>query len=200
MLLGEAESRDAAHYEHGLGTSTWLADTHRFTRREANRLLHDGDDLTRFTQVREGMLDGGISVPQSQAVACDADLLPAILGGPSGILDVGRDHRLVTPTIRAALAARDQGCVFPGCDQPPAACDAHHLIPWQQGGTTSLVNLVLAGRHHHGIIEPGDRPEHTRWHVRLRDDCVPEVIPPAHVDHARRPCVHQRFRTPDRAG
>ncbi|MEZ5090275.1 MAG: hypothetical protein R2719_11485 [Micropruina sp.] len=43
--------------------------------------------------------------------ACDADILPVVLGGPSGVLDVGQKHRLVTPTIRQALHARDQGCV-----------------------------------------------------------------------------------------
>ena len=89
---------------------------------------------------------------------------------------------------------------FPGCDQPPSACEAHHVIAWQAGGATSLTNLVSVCRHHHGIIEPGDRPEHTRWHIRLRDDGIPEVIPPTHVDQMRRPRVHQRFRVPDRAG
>ncbi len=388
-LLAEVEKRDAVHHELGLSTAGWVADTLRYTRREANRLIHDSDHLTRFPHLKSGMLDGSVSIPQSQAVgrvlnklpdtisadaeraaeqtmvdycaefdshalknlsrhlldvvapeiaeeseakrlerearqaharrhlsfvsdgdgsmlirgslpivegeqlkaqvdaiaaqarrvaldvadplvepgsitmsmrradalvqlvdqaaraglvpgnggdrprimvtidyqrlladctrggvlptgtelpagefrrlACDADILPVMLGGPSGVLDVGRDHRLVTPSIRAALTARDRGCIFPGCDQPPSATEAHHLIPWQNGGETSLSNLVSLCRHHHGIVEPGERPEHVRWHVRLRDDGVPEVVPPRHVDKTLRPRVHQRFRHPDRA-
>lgn len=139
-----------------------------------------------------------ISTGQLRRLACDAGILPIVLGGPSGVLDVGREHRLVTPTIRAALVARDQGCVFPGCDRPPAACEAHHLIPWQSGGATSIHNLALFCPHHHGIVEPGNGPPHFRWHARLRDDGIVEIIPPRHVDRNQRPRVHQRFRIHDR--
>nr|WP_228489312.1 HNH endonuclease signature motif containing protein [Raineyella fluvialis] len=76
-------------------------------------------------------------------LCCDADVLPVVLGGEGQVLDVGREHRLVTPPIRTALTVRDGGCAFPGCDRPPAACHAHHIIPWQEGGSTSLDNLVL---------------------------------------------------------
>ncbi|MBK8446843.1 MAG: DUF222 domain-containing protein [Micropruina sp.] len=59
---------------------------------------------------------------------CDADILPIVLDGDTQPLDVGRAQRLLTPPIRAALEIRDQGCVFPGCDKPPAACHAHHIV------------------------------------------------------------------------
>ncbi len=126
---------------------------------------------------------------------CDADLLPAVLGGPSQILDVGRTQRLVTGPIRAALELRDGGCVFPGCDKPPHACHAHHLQPWWAGGRTSLENLVLVCAHHHGIVEPGHDPTADRWKVRIRDDGRPEVIPPVRADAQQRPRVHARFLT-----
>ncbi|MCB0913080.1 MAG: DUF222 domain-containing protein, partial [Propionibacteriaceae bacterium] len=107
-------------------------------------------------------------------LACDADLLPAVLGGESEPLDVGRSQRLVTGPIRAALEARDRGCAFPGCDRPPDDCHAHHIIPWWAGGDTALHNLVLVCPHHHGIVEPsrpgpGPEPAH-RWQIRLRPD------------------------------
>ena len=127
---------------------------------------------------------------------CDADLLPAVLGSKSEPLDVGRAQRLVTPPIRAALELRDGGCVFPGCEKPPEACHAHHIVPWWAGGRTSLENLVLACPHHHGIIEPA-RPEHPdpdRWQVRLRNGTA-EVIPPKRVDPNQRPRTHARFTT-----
>jgi hypothetical protein len=73
---------------------------------------------------------------------CDAEILPAVLGGRSEPLDVGRAQRLVTPPMRAALELRDGGCIFPGCEKPPEACHAHHLIPWWAGGATALSNLA----------------------------------------------------------
>ncbi len=126
---------------------------------------------------------------------CDADLLPIVLGGESEILDVGRTQRLVTPPIRAALEQRDGGCVFPGCNTPPQTCHAHHIIPWWAGGVTALRNLVLLCPHHHGIIEPSRDPEADRWRIRLRNDCIPEILPPVRVDPEQRPRLHARFHT-----
>ncbi|MBP8919781.1 MAG: HNH endonuclease [Micropruina sp.] len=129
--------------------------------------------------------------------ACDADILPVVLGGPSGVLDVGQKHRLVTPTIRQALHARDQGCVFAGCNRPAADCDAHDIVPWQQGGPTSLANLCLLCKHHHNLLEPdARRPADLQWQIRISPDGVAEVIPPRYVDQHRRPRRHQRFRQP----
>ncbi len=127
---------------------------------------------------------------------CDADLLPAVLGGRSEVLDVGRTRRLVTPSIRTALELRDGGCIFPGCDKPPQDCHAHHLTPWWAGGRTSLSNLVLACPHHHGIIEPGHDPTADRWHARLGVDGLAEVVPPTRVDPRRRPKRHARLSQP----
>ena len=50
------------------------------------------------------------------------------------------------------MIARDRHCAAPGCDQPPAACDVHHIIPRARGGPTSLTNLILACRFHHLIM------------------------------------------------
>ena len=65
-----------------------------------------------------GLIGDGepISAGELRRLCCDADLLPAVLGGGSEVLDVGREHRLVTPAIRAALRLRDGGCIFPGCE------------------------------------------------------------------------------------
>lgn len=127
---------------------------------------------------------------------CDADLLPAVMGGPSEALDVGRTQRLVTEPIRAALELRDRGCVFPGCDKPPWACHAHHKVPWWAGGVTALSNLALVCDHHHGIVEPGHDPTADRWRLEFREDGIPFVIPPRRVDPRQRARVHARFLTP----
>ncbi|NLT29683.1 MAG: DUF222 domain-containing protein [Propionibacterium sp.] len=129
---------------------------------------------------------------------CDAEVLPAVLGGESEVLDVGRAERLVTREIRRALEIRYQGCVFPGCDKPPDACHAHHITPWWAGGATSLTNLVLVCAHHHGIVEPGYDSDADRWRVELGAGGVPRVIPPCRVDPEQRPRIHTRFRRPSR--
>lgn len=135
-----------------------------------------------------------------QLLACDADVLPIALDGAGVPLDVGRVHRLVTPGIRAALDARDQGCAFPGCDRPPADCEAHHIRPWWAEGPTALNNLALLCPHHHRVVEPDrdgpwdiDNPH--RWSIRIRDG-LPILTPPALFDPTRRPRRHARFRQP----
>src|SRR3954453_21312188 len=63
-------------------------------------------------------------------LACDAEVIPAVLGTHSEVLDVGRVHRRVTPAIWTALVIRDRHCTFPGCTRPPLMCPAHHLRHW----------------------------------------------------------------------
>jgi hypothetical protein len=83
-------------------------------------------------------------------------LLPPTLGGaPSQPLNLGRATRVVQPAQRMALAVRDRGCVFPGCDRPLSWCDAHHLWHWVDGGPTDLDNLALLCRAHHRTVHEG---------------------------------------------
>lgn len=104
-----------------------------------------------------GDLVFGDPLPASDVrrIACDAAIIPIVLGTQSEPLDVGREHRLVTPAIRRALIARDRGCVIPGCGAPPGHCDAHHLIHWINGGETSVDNLALVCTPHHRAIHRG---------------------------------------------
>ncbi len=161
-------------------------------------VLIDYDDL--LSDCRGASLADGtqLTAGQLRQHACDAGILPIILGGPSGVLDVGREQRLVTPDIRHALQVRDKGCVFPGCNRPAADCDAHHITPWAQGGETSLSNLCLLCKHHHNLLEPDTkRASKLQWQIRISNDGTPEVIPPRYVDKHRRPRCHQRFRPPE---
>lgn len=113
--------------------------------------------------------------------ACDAQLLPVVLGGAGQILDAGRTRRLATGAIRRAVIVRDRGCTFPSCDRQPRWCDIHHLIPWSQGGATALDNLVLLCRHHHRVIHDG------HWQARLNSDRLPEFVPPPWIDLKQQP-------------
>src|SRR5580693_5305002 len=66
-------------------------------------------------------------------------------------LDVGSPTETIPFHLRRAVAVRDRGCRFPGCDQPVAACHPHHIIPRAQGGPTCLTNLMLLCTFHHLI-------------------------------------------------
>jgi hypothetical protein len=141
----------------------------------------DYDNLRQ--QVGVGTFDDGghLSPAAARRLACDAGIIPAVLGTASQPLDVGRQSRLVTGPLRRALVLRDRGCAFPGCDRPPRWCDAHHVLHWSNGGPTELSNLVLLCGYHHRLIH------HSDWQVRINpQDGLPEFIPPAYVDADRR--------------
>lgn len=100
-----------------------------------------------------------LSAGDARRLACDAGIIPIVLGAESEPLDVGREHRLVTPGLRRALIARDGGCVILGCGAPPGHCDAHHVIHWADGGPTAITNLALVCPPHHRAIHRGT------WHL-----------------------------------
>jgi hypothetical protein len=118
----------------------------------------------------------------ARQLACDARILPIVLGGQSQILDAGRSRRLATGPLRRALIARDHGCTFPGCDRPPRWCNPHHLKHWADGGPTNLDNLALLCGHHHRQIH-----HNNDWTVQLGADKLPEYLPPPYLDHTRTP-------------
>jgi hypothetical protein len=120
---------------------------------------------------------------------CDAAYTGMIVDGAGTPLAVGRTRRHATPTQRRALAVRDGGCAFPGCDAPPRWTDAHHITPWQHGGTTDLDNLVLLCRHHHGVIH------RTGWTITHTGHQHFEITTPT----GTRLTAQRRGRPPDRA-
>ncbi|MFD0517627.1 HNH endonuclease signature motif containing protein [Paractinoplanes durhamensis] len=129
------------------------------------------------------VLDTGapVSAAEARLLACDAQIIPSVLGTEGQVLDVGRARRLFTASIRRALVLRDRGCTFPSCDRPANWSDGHHVKPWADGGPTALSNACLLCRHHHRVIHRTD------WQVRIASDGHPEFIPPADVDPQRRP-------------
>lgn len=115
--------------------------------------LHATDRVVGVTE------HGQVLTPaEVRMLACDAGIVPIVLGGRSEVLDVGREERFVTPAQRAALVVRDGGCSYPGCDAPPTWCDGHHLVEWNKRGPTDLLNLAMLCRHHH-------RETHMKGHV-----------------------------------
>lgn len=99
---------------------------------------------------------GSVALSTVERMACDCNLVRIVLGADSEVLDVGRDLRLPSRAMRRALRVRDKGCVFPGCDVEVDRCEAHHVVPWEWEGDTSLENLALLCRfHHHQVHEGG---------------------------------------------
>ncbi|WP_165362897.1 HNH endonuclease signature motif containing protein, partial [Promicromonospora panici] len=87
-------------------------------------------------------------------LACDSRITRVVFGPDGAVLDVGRAQRTVTGQMRRAVIARDQHCVYPGCDQPPSRCEVHHAVQhWADGGNTSVANSALLCWHHHALVD-----------------------------------------------
>ena len=123
---------------------------------------------------------GVISVPQALRIAAEADIVPVVLGDAGGVLGYGLTRRTASIGQRRALAARDGGCSFPGCDRPPDWCETHHVTPWVDGGRTDLENLTLVCGFHHR--------EHRKrgWTCHITNG-VPHWRPPSWLDHTQTP-------------
>src|SRR4051812_411378 len=124
---------------------------------------------------------GTISAAEARIHACDCKLIPAVLGSKSELLDLGRQHRLISTPLRRALYLRARGCAFPGCHRPPRHCQGHHIRHWADGGPTELGNLVLMCAHHHRLLR------RSGWQVRIAADGLPEFLPPVFLDQRRKP-------------
>ncbi|MBP1232540.1 hypothetical protein JOE40_002184 [Arthrobacter sp. PvP102] len=105
---------------------------------------------------------GPVTAATVRKIACDADIIPVLLGSQGRILDIGRTTRIFPPHIRKAITARDQGCAFPGCTIPAPWCEAHHTTYWSHGGTTSTDNGTLLCSHHHHLIHK------EQWHIQVK--------------------------------
>ncbi len=87
-------------------------------------------------------------------LACDSAVTRIVFGPDGAVLDVGRAQRTVTGQMRRAVIARDEHCVYPGCDQPPSRCEVHHAVRhWADGGDTSVANSALLCWHHHALVD-----------------------------------------------
>jgi Domain of unknown function (DUF222)/HNH endonuclease len=160
-------------------------------------LIRERDLLNRAAG--RGVLEDGTEVSggELRRLACDAGFVPVVLRGTSEILDLARMRRLASPGLRHAVGLRDGHCAFPGCEVPLRRCELHHVRPWQDGGPTSLDNLVaLCVRHHH-LCEPAppevDSDGYVRatdqWRIRVRPAGIPQFVPPRAYDAGPRPVL-----------
>ena len=123
--------------------------------------LHGGDATTILITIPMDTLRTGlgtalvgdepITAGDARRLACQANLIPVVLGGDSEVLDLGRADRLFQPPQRKAMAINQPTCRAVGCDVPAAWCEAHHGgVAWGQGGATDLKDgVLLCSFHHH---------------------------------------------------
>lgn len=128
-----------------------------------------------------GRLPSGATISPATArrLACDAELLPAVLGARSEVTDIAVGSRSFATAVRRAAWLEQNGrCAFPGCRRPPADC--HHIIWWGNGGPSNLDNAAWLCAFHHWLI-------HERgWDMRREKDRTFTFIDPAGNEHHRR--------------
>jgi hypothetical protein len=119
----------------------------------------------------------------TDAFLCDC-VIHRVLRSAATVVDYGRGVRTVPAHLFRAVAARDRGCRFHGCDRKVAWCDAHHVRFWRCHGETRLDNLILlCNRHHHLIHQPG-------WALQLDPDGDLHITTPTGRTFTTRPRTH----------
>lgn len=127
----------------------------------------------------EGM-DIPISIDSVKRIACEGGILPIRFTETDDVVALGREERLFTGRQKVALAVRDGGCLWPGCDRSPNWTEAHHITPWASGGNTDLCDGVLLCRHHHMLLH------NNHWTI-VRRDSQYWLIPPLEIDPGQEP-------------
>jgi hypothetical protein len=124
---------------------------------------------------------------------CEGGTVAVVVDQQGDIVNFGREQRLFTARQRAALAVRDGGCRFPGCEKPPSWCEAHHVDFWARDrGKTDLENGILLCRYHHMLMH------NALWEIQRCDGAF-WVRPPAAID-SERTRVEMPSRSPIVAG
>jgi len=140
-------------------------------------LDHHQGEITRATTIDGNPIDR----ITAGRLLCDSTLHRVLMQGKSAILDYGRATRAIPPPLWTVTVLRDHHCRFPGCDRPSTWCEAHHVTPWEKGGSTDQANLVLLCARHHHIVH---RPD---WHAHLHPDGTLQVTDPRGTLRTTRP-------------
>ena len=111
--------------------------------RHSGTFLHTGTDVH-------------LPIETVRRIACEAKVIPIVLGTNGVVLDVGRSSRLATAHQRRALESMHSSCAIPDCTIPVGQCQPHHISYWNSGGPTDMANLVpLCASHHRCVHEGG---------------------------------------------
>ncbi|MGH3422147.1 MAG: HNH endonuclease signature motif containing protein, partial [Streptosporangiaceae bacterium] len=113
-----------------------------------------------------------VSGPAGVAAILRQGLLGKPYNTPSLPLDIGYSDT-IPAHIRRAVLLRDRACAWPRCGRPAVYCDVHHLRHKQDGGETSLANLVLLCQYHHDVCI-----HRQGWHLTLHPDGTTQARSP----------------------
>ena len=188
----------ALQFEQAIRTaSTWdgTSDTRENSRRSADALVdvcaffnanHDRAGTARRRPHIELNLDADtlalsplawttdhawVGVATTDMLLCDC-VVHRVMRAGDVILNYGRATYTVPKDLFRAVAARDGGCRFPGCDRRVSWCDAHHVQYWERFGPTDLDNLTLMCNRHHHLVH------RHKLHLKLLPDGELEITLP----------------------
>ena len=99
--------------------------------------------------------DVDLPIETIRRIACEAKIIPVVLGGDGVVLDLGRSNRLASRHQRRALESMHKTCAIPDCQVPVAQCQPHHINFWHLGGPTDMDNLVPLCAQHHRLVHEG---------------------------------------------
>lgn len=154
------------------------------------------EDVPAGTSEHCGVLGAGPLEPATvDRLACTGKVSLMVTDAGGEVLHLGRAQRLASRAQRRALRLRDGTCVFPGCHQSKHL-DAHHLIPWSEGGGTDIEGLALLCRRHHVMVHEGGMrlvadPSRTSAAGRPR---LQVLDPAGRPVEARWPAMLEQFR------
>jgi hypothetical protein len=82
----------------------------------------------------------------------DTRIARVLLDERTGIvIETGITTYLPNRRMRKFIQNRDRHCRFPGCQRNANRCEPDHVIPYSQGGPTTIWNLVSLCKHHHRV-------------------------------------------------
>lgn len=130
------------------------------------------------------------TIPSNVALSlsCDAVIERVHSNSTGKILSLDTSARVFTPQQRRAIAARDGGCIIPGCTVGPTWCEVHHVHEHAAGGPTHTDNGVLLCWYHHRFLDT------LTWQIRMNDG-VPEVKAPPFLGKTNKWIPAQSSRT-----
>ena len=141
----------------------------------------DYEALVKDLHIAWGRLPSGATISPASArrLACDAEVIPAVLNARGDVLDIAIGSRSFSSAVRRAAWLEQGGkCAFPGCRRRPVDC--HHVVWWTMGGPSTLDNAAWLCAFHHWLI-------HERgWSMRRENDRTFTFVHPSGVEFRRR--------------
>lgn len=137
--------------------------------------------------------DEPLPLSVARHVACAGAIQRVVFDGQDRIIELHSLQRVFTTHQRRAIAARDGGCIIPGCHVPAHWCEIHHVQEHSRGGPTHTDNGVLLCWHHHRTLDTSG------WRIRMNHG-IPEVRGPYWWDSRMlwRPITKSPTRVHDR--